>query len=75
MTSLGLQTKEIDHGHSHEVSEPVNYLNCDHSFKSWLLSLDHKRIGLMYLVTITLAFMLGGIMAGCGAFGISHTKG
>jgi len=75
MTSLGLQTKEIHHGHSHEVSEPVNYLNCDHSFKSWLLSLDHKRIGLMYLVTITLAFMLGGIMAGVVRLELVTPKG
>jgi hypothetical protein len=36
------------------------YLNHEFGIKSWLLTKDHKRIGLMYLVLVTLAFMLGG---------------
>jgi cytochrome c oxidase subunit 1 len=40
-----------------------NYLNCDHGLKSWLLTLDHKRIGVMYLVATLTAFLLGGIFA------------
>ncbi|HEX8463760.1 MAG TPA: hypothetical protein VF627_04010, partial [Abditibacterium sp.] len=28
-----------------------NYLNNDFSWKSWVYTLDHKRIGLMYLAT------------------------
>ncbi|TWT88858.1 cytochrome c oxidase subunit 1 [Pseudobythopirellula maris] len=32
--------------------------------KSWAFTLDHKRIGVMYLVGIMTAFLLGGIMAG-----------
>ena len=31
--------------------------------KSWLLTTDHKRIALLYLVTITLMFFLGGAFA------------
>jgi cytochrome c oxidase subunit 1 len=31
--------------------------------RSWLLTLDHKRIGIMYLVVITLALLLGGVFA------------
>ena len=31
--------------------------------KSWLLTLDHKRIGLLYLGTITLMFVVGGMAA------------
>jgi hypothetical protein len=27
----------------------VNYLNADRGVKSWLLTLDHKRIAVMYL--------------------------
>jgi hypothetical protein len=34
---------------SHEPAEKLNYLTVDHSIKSWLLTGDHKRIGLMYL--------------------------
>jgi len=30
-----------------------NYLNADHTIKSWLLTVDHKRIALMYLVGVT----------------------
>jgi cytochrome c oxidase subunit 1 len=41
----------------------VNYLNVRHGVASWLLTKDHKRIGLMYLVFVTLAFFLGGLFA------------
>ena len=41
----------------------VNYLNHDRSIKSWLLTLDHKRIGIMYLIAVSLAFLAGGILA------------
>ena len=27
----------------------LNYLNNGHSLKSWLLTKDHKRIGMLYL--------------------------
>lgn len=47
----------------HEETKPVNYLNNDYSIKSWLLTEDHKRIGMMYLVTITIFFLLGGLFA------------
>ncbi len=51
-------------GHPHEANggEP-NYLNCSYGIRSWLLTLDHKRIGILYLVTITLFFCLGAIFA------------
>jgi cytochrome c oxidase subunit 1 len=41
----------------------VNYLNHERGLKSWLLTLDHKRIGLMYLAAVALAFLSGGILA------------
>jgi cytochrome c oxidase subunit 1 len=40
-----------------------HYLNAEYGIKSWLLTKDHKRIALLYLVSITFFFMLGGIMA------------
>lgn len=46
------------------VRPPTNYLNVDYSVKSWLLTTDHKRIGLLYLFSITLMFALGGLFAG-----------
>jgi cytochrome c oxidase subunit 1 len=46
------------------TTEPrANYLTSDFGIKSWLLTTDHKRIGLLYLVTITLFFILGGLFA------------
>jgi cytochrome c oxidase subunit 1 len=42
----------------------VNYLNADYGIKSWLLTKDHKRIGLLYLVSITFFFAIGGAYAG-----------
>ncbi|NOT63621.1 MAG: cytochrome c oxidase subunit I [Acidobacteria bacterium] len=43
--------------------ESVNYLNVNHTVKSWLLTLDHKRIGILYLLSISLFFLIGGIYA------------
>lgn len=40
-----------------------NYLNYSSGILSWLTTLDHKRIGVMYLISILIAFFLGGIMA------------
>ena len=45
------------------VEEREDYLNVSHGLKSWLLTKDHKRIGLLYLATITLFFFLGGLFA------------
>src|SRR5687767_11470368 len=45
------------------VMPAINYLNHDRGIKSWLITLDHKRIALMYLVLTTAALMVGGIFA------------
>ena len=45
------------------VMPEEHYLNVDHSLKSWLLTVDHKRIGILYLITISLMFFVGGIFA------------
>ena len=45
------------------VGEPVNYLNVSYGIKSWLLTVDHKRIALLYLASITVMFAIGGIFA------------
>jgi cytochrome c oxidase subunit I len=41
-----------------------SYLTNGYSLKSWLLTKDHKRIALMYLISISLFFLGGGIFAG-----------
>src|SRR6267142_1200537 len=40
-----------------------HYLNASYGWKSWLLTRDHKRIGLLYLMSITFFFFLGGAFA------------
>ncbi len=42
---------------------PANYFNIKHSLRSWLFTRDHKRIGLLYLASITLFFFIGGLAA------------
>ncbi|HEV8657256.1 MAG TPA: cytochrome c oxidase subunit I [Thermoanaerobaculia bacterium] len=46
--------------------EPVrtrNYLNVDFGIFSWLLTKDHKRIGILYMLSVTAMFFVGGIFA------------
>jgi cytochrome c oxidase subunit 1 len=40
-----------------------NYLNATSGFKSWFWSVDHKRLGIMYLATILSFFLVGGTFA------------
>jgi len=52
-----------------EVERPIsaarrtNYLNASHGLKSWLLTADHKRIALLYLIGVTFFFGIGGLLA------------
>ena len=49
---------------SNTPAPPVdNYLTYTRGFLSWALTLDHKRIGLMYLVAVLGSFLVGGIFA------------
>jgi cytochrome c oxidase subunit 1 len=41
----------------------TNYLNAGYGVKSWLLTTDHKRIGILYLIAITGFFFVGGFFA------------
>src|SRR5215210_3184516 len=41
----------------------VNYLNADYGIKSWLLTKDHKRIAILYLISVTFFFAIGGAYA------------
>jgi len=41
----------------------TNYLNVSYGIRSWLFSVDHKRIALLYLCSVTSMFLLGGLFA------------
>ncbi len=50
--------------HEHHHDAPTsNYLTNGQTIKSWLLTLDHKRIGLLYLISISVMFVIGGFAA------------
>jgi cytochrome c oxidase subunit 1 len=44
-------------------AEQKHYLNQDYGIRSWLLTTDHKRIALLYLISITFFFFIGGFFA------------
>ena len=44
-------------------ADPGSYLDHGRGPRSWLLTLDHKRIGIMYLVVIGASLFLGGAFA------------
>ena len=44
-------------------TEKPNYLNWKTTVASWLLTYDHKRIAILYLVSISIFFLLGGLAA------------
>src|SRR5437899_875204 len=45
------------------AAERENYLNTEYGIRSWLLTTDHKRIALLYLMGITFFFFIGGFFA------------
>jgi len=44
------------------VNSP-SYLDAPHGIASWLLTKDHKRIGILYLISVTVFFAIGGLFA------------
>ena len=45
------------------VTRREHYLNANYGLTSWLLTTDHKRIALLYLISITFFFFIGGAAA------------
>ncbi len=70
-------------GHREKPYDPLTalgvpqetYLNNDFSWKSWVYTLDHKRIGMMYLVLISIMFALGGAAAGLVRYNLIEPQG
>lgn len=40
-----------------------NYITHERGLRSWLYTLDHKRIGVLYLISVLVSFLLGGLIA------------
>jgi cytochrome c oxidase subunit I len=48
---------------SNAVPERRSYLDAPYGLAAWLLTRDHKRIAMLYLISITVFFMIGGLFA------------
>lgn len=59
---MPLETQTRPAGYEAAVSSP-NYLNATGGWRSWFLTKDHKRIAVLYLITTTIAFIIGGLAA------------
>jgi cytochrome c oxidase subunit I len=46
-----------------EVPPRLSYLNSENGLKSWLLTQDHKRIAILYLIATCCFFVVGGTAA------------
>ncbi|MBN9122067.1 MAG: cbb3-type cytochrome c oxidase subunit I [Planctomycetes bacterium] len=53
----------------------VDYLNNGHSIWSWLFTVDHKRIGILYLISISVFFVAGGTAAGIVRLNLLSSSG
>jgi len=58
-----------------ETPPPRNYLNADHTIKSWLLTTDHKRIAILYLISVTAMFFVGSVAAGIIRLELTSSQG
>lgn len=56
MTTMPLLTHD-------EVLAPESYLGARTTIRSWVLTTDHKRIGILYLVTLLVMLAAGGFFA------------
>ena len=50
-------------GQSPAPVSPRHYINVNYGIRSWLLTTDHTRIALLYLISVTAFFFLGGLFA------------
>ena len=58
-----VNSQESLEGTDTNVGTNENYLEAGVSLKSWLLTTDHKRIAILYALSITFFFFIGGAAA------------
>ncbi len=63
------------HPEQAQPTEEVNYLNVSNTVGSWLLTKDHKRIAILYLVSVVVMFALGSFFAGLIRLELTSPKG
>jgi len=63
MAAVDIPMAPVAHAPHAHGDPDANYLTATRGIGSWLTTVDHKRIGLMYLFMVCLAFLAGGIFA------------
>src|SRR5271169_457972 len=58
-----ITTDQHWHGGGHGSDPNVSYLNVTKGIWSWIYTLDHKRIGILYLVSVITFFIVAGLAA------------
>ena len=59
MAAIMSATVTMDDTAGASPSEGADYISAERGLLSWLTTVDHKRIGLMYLASVLHAFVLG----------------
>jgi cytochrome c oxidase subunit I len=54
---------------------PETYLNATHTIRSWLLTRDHKRIAILYMISITVMFWIAAAGAGLVRINLLSPRG
>jgi cytochrome c oxidase subunit 1 len=58
-----MTTTEAPYIPEYTETQRQTYLNASYRLRSWLLTTDHKRIAILYMISITAFFLLGGVAA------------
>ena len=58
-----MTTAVIDSTQTPPPQEETNYINAEYGILSWLFTIDHKRIAILYMISVTILFFLGGVFA------------
>ncbi len=56
-------TPDLANAGGYRIPSNDNYLNHTRGFRSWALTLDHKRIGILYMCSVLTAFFVAGVFA------------
>ena len=75
MTDAVADAPQEPHKGRDSPEERVSYLRAGHSLASWLTTTDHKRIAILYLISITGFFFLGGAAAALMRFELVSPHG
>jgi cytochrome c oxidase subunit 1 len=64
-----------DLGRAERVYSEDNYLHAGYGLRSWLLTMDHKRVAWLYLVSLTTLFVVGSLSAALIRFDLLSPEG